>query len=377
MATRYSSRLRKRKCVEEISPILALPAEIFIDIFLSLPVETIMQCRSVCKTWRDLLSTPYFAHLHFSKAQPRSLLFFCPCSGIKTSKKSKRFYCDIHSRRSSNINDATVSTPAKLNLLKFTDHGEVVGSSNGLLCISEIVRKNKLYICNPLTGEYVEIPGPEVEKGWHASKPIEFFYSPQKNQYKILMYRERKGHGFQKSGQIFTLGSNSWRNIDIPEHRKLHTAKRYISSFDMENEQARSIAVPDHIDLSTACLVVLGNFLCLYDNGYPQFSIWLMKEYGVEEFWKHYVVQRSPNSHYRPITVKEDGSILMKHNSTTLISYEPETKKSRALYQFGPTGVVLHTPSFVSLKDLLIGGCCKVLNVRDRKRRSTINILEF
>ncbi|KAJ6964087.1 hypothetical protein NC652_002385 [Populus alba x Populus x berolinensis] len=49
---------------------------------------------------------------------------------------------------------------------------------------------NKLYICNPITGEYVEIPGPEVEQGQVAStQPVGFYYSPQSHQCKILINR--------------------------------------------------------------------------------------------------------------------------------------------------------------------------------------------
>jgi len=391
MAKRYRTRLYERKCLEEPSSTPTLPAEIFVDILSRLPVEAMTQCKSVCKSWRDLLSTPYFAHLHFAKAKPSSLLF-CHCSGNKT----KLYCCHIHSSRSSNINNAMVSMPTKFKLPKNTFRGKVVGSSNGLLCLSEIHRmKKKFYICNPITGEYVGIAGPKVEQGWHVFEPIGFFYNPQNQQCKILMPRVRVGYGnFPGSGQIFTLGSNSWRNIDIPGHLHLIRAvplngslhwistrdDRHISSFDMENEQALSIALPDQVVMHTASLAGLGNFLCIFDNEYPEFNIWVMKEYGVEESWKHYTVKRSPNSHYRPVAIKEDASILLIQNSETLISYDPKTKESRALYdQIGDRRFVyIHTPSLVPLKDILIGaGHYKILNVRKRKRCSTINFLEF
>lgn len=82
---------------------------------------------------------------------------------------------------------------------------------------TEDSQMNKLYICNPITGEYVEIPGPEVEQGQVAStQPVGFYYSPQSHQCKILINRP---WGTDIPGQIFTLESNTSRKIDIPGRR--------------------------------------------------------------------------------------------------------------------------------------------------------------
>jgi len=88
----------------------------------------------------------------------------------------------------------------------------------------------------------------------------------------------------------------------------------------MENEQTRSTAPPDQIDMKTASLVLLGDFSCLYDAGFPAFNIWLMKEYGVKEYM-------------------EDGSILLSHGSIStltrkyskrLSSYDPKTEEIKS-----------------------------------------------
>ena len=215
-----------------------------------------------------------------------------------------------------------LSMPTEFDLPKISDKGNFVGSSNGLLCLSETEdsKINKLYICNPITGEYVEIPGPEVEQGQVAStQPGGFYYSSQSHQCTILINRP---WGIDIPGQIFT-GSNTWRKIDIPGRRycdkwiqtvfvngALHWVtvdnkhdrdNQYICSFDMENEQTRSTAPPDQIDMKTASLVLLGDFLCQYDAGFPAFNIWLMKEYGVKEYM-------------------EDGSILLSHGSISTLT---------------------------------------------------------
>ncbi|KAI3862421.1 hypothetical protein MKX03_013664, partial [Papaver bracteatum] len=58
----------KRKCKVRqhiyVSIVNRLPSEIAIEILSRLPIDSILQCRLVCKTWRKLLRHPSFAHVH-------------------------------------------------------------------------------------------------------------------------------------------------------------------------------------------------------------------------------------------------------------------------------------------------------------------------
>ncbi|KAL9405271.1 hypothetical protein Peur_002243 [Populus x canadensis] len=267
-----------------------LPTELLLDILARLPVNTMMQCKNVCRSWRDMVSTPY------------------------SGNKKSQYDCDIHSL--SSITACFVSRKLKT-----------------------LIKISKLYIYNPITGEHVEIPGPEVEQGQVAlTQPGGFYYSSQSHQCTILINRP---WGIDIPGQIFT-GSNTWRKIDIPGRRycdkwiqtvfvngalhwvtvdnKHNRDNQYICSFDMENEQTRSTAPPGQIDMKTASLVLLGDFLCQYDAGFPAFDIWLMKEHGVKEYM-------------------EDGSILLSHGSIStltrkyskrLSSYDPKTEEIKS-----------------------------------------------
>ncbi|KAJ7012401.1 hypothetical protein NC653_002450 [Populus alba x Populus x berolinensis] len=55
----------------------------------------------------------------------------------------------------------------------------------------------------------------------------------------------------------------------------------------MENEQTRSTKPPDQIDMKTAYLVLLGDFLCLYDAGvhgrWKYFAVTIWKHIDVDE----------------------------------------------------------------------------------------------
>ncbi|KAJ4846042.1 hypothetical protein Tsubulata_002559 [Turnera subulata] len=48
----------------------SLPDEIIIDILSRLPADFILKCRRVCKRWRALTITPYFAELQLMRATP-------------------------------------------------------------------------------------------------------------------------------------------------------------------------------------------------------------------------------------------------------------------------------------------------------------------
>lgn len=56
-----------RKVCKE-SSIMDLQEEIVADILSRTPIVTIVHCRCVCKTWRTILSEPYFIHLHLPRS---------------------------------------------------------------------------------------------------------------------------------------------------------------------------------------------------------------------------------------------------------------------------------------------------------------------
>ncbi|KAF9665402.1 hypothetical protein SADUNF_Sadunf16G0118900 [Salix dunnii] len=93
--------------------------------------------------------------------------------------------------------------------------------------------------------------------------------------------------------------------------------------------------------------------------------------------WNRYVVERPPDSLYIPIRLKEDHNDVDEKYSQSLISYDPETKKSRAVYQIGDRRVFLYTPCHVPLEDVLIGGgCCKILTGSDLRSASYLNQIQ-
>ncbi|XP_047259586.1 uncharacterized protein LOC124892305 [Capsicum annuum] len=45
-----------------------LPKELMIDIFTRLPIKSILQCRSVCRSWYSLINSPNFISAHLNQS---------------------------------------------------------------------------------------------------------------------------------------------------------------------------------------------------------------------------------------------------------------------------------------------------------------------
>ncbi|KAM7462989.1 hypothetical protein LguiA_031110 [Lonicera macranthoides] len=129
-----------------------LSDDILSVIFLKLPVKSIICCRCVCKSWRQLLCDPHFvgAHLnHISQHHDKLLLLTSDC-----------FYSVDYEASHSN------AVPRKFLLKNIPPYTRIWGSCNGKLCIA-VCRKTKisddktlvrLFLWNPATGDYGMLP---------------------------------------------------------------------------------------------------------------------------------------------------------------------------------------------------------------------------
>ena len=107
-------------------------------------------------------------------------------------------------------------------------------------------------------------------------------------------------------------------------------------------------------------LGVLKGCLCQLDTYYSQFTIWVMKEYGVKKSWHKEVVIKPRFSFdldwpmwltLHLIEGLKDGSILTVCDSYKLWAFYPESKKIEATKIFGPdVSGSAYRPSFLRLR---------------------------
>ncbi|KAL3638757.1 hypothetical protein CASFOL_016664 [Castilleja foliolosa] len=372
--------------------ITTLPQEIIINILSRLPIRTVVACKLVCKPWLELLETREFATSHLSKSVPGLAVFhYLDLFRIfefndEPGFEHHRLHYDLVTefQRTSFVNPSHCSIG-------------IQGSTNGLLFLREInTQPHVHYICNPITREYIELPSPdELVHFYPTVKTYGFGTSKITGDNKVVRVLHECTRDdthvlldIPKSEcHVYTLGTGTWRKIKHGSkleyncrsvgaflNGNLHwlvvdmKGSSQISCFDLETEIFTTFspasAIPEKEGFLGG-LFVLGDCLCFCDNtSQDEIVIWLMKEYGNEKSWsKEYVINKHPEfggecyEVVRPMKAFKNGDILMSWQDFCMFYYSNETKMISKIDMFelhNTWGVesMLHTSSFVSLKDL-------------------------
>ncbi|XP_074375846.1 F-box/kelch-repeat protein At3g23880-like [Apium graveolens] len=284
-----------------------LPAEIVADILSRLPIKTIVHCRTVCKRWHILLSEAYFVSLHLSRS-PVGLI------GHRTKLRSDLFNLG---ELDDNLEYHEFIDPCPLERLDLRSRlCWFLDSINGLIFYEvKVDHDYVLNICNPITREYIILPGDNcVRSSMYEIVTRGFGFVEASNQYKVVtLYL-----GSNKSEcKIYTLGTGMWRSLGhLPFFvnglqngsvggfgicstffagnlywlaKEEHTNKEMVYTFDLEREsfQLTDSAPRVYGDLrNSRSLGTLGDYLCICD-GIPDSDlvvIWTMKENWTKEF---------------------------------------------------------------------------------------------
>ncbi|KAL7216425.1 hypothetical protein ACSBR1_028377 [Camellia fascicularis] len=100
-----------------------------------------------------------------------------------------------------------IQTPFCDTMLEF----KVIASCNGLLCLSNSFYDDPVYIYNPFTRVYKELP--KSRQFDDQELVFGFGFHPVNNEYKIVkitLFQNQRG---RPEVQVYTLGSTNWRTI--------------------------------------------------------------------------------------------------------------------------------------------------------------------
>lgn len=290
----------------------------------------------------------------------------------------------------------------------FPHEAVISGSANGLLLLVKLSSQSEnLYVCNPITRDYVEVPfpreilwpcprvikfpdtGKELLDFSHSSINYGFGVSKITGQHKVvrIIHDSINAHEGQPvpgfGCHVHTLGTGSWSPVDcgawfsygaytpgVLVNGNLHWivsdsySKMWISCFDLETEQFSNFSLPPLHEGSnerSLGLSALGGCLCLCDHSGGLIGIWLMKDYGVEKSWsKEYEINKSEDINIGnleiiyPLKWFEDGDILMLEDDLQLLWYSRETGTALGVGNAKGDYVnsIIFTPTFLSLKSL-------------------------
>ncbi|KAK4490083.1 hypothetical protein RD792_000738 [Penstemon davidsonii] len=358
-----------------------LPSEIIIDILSRLPIKAIISCKCVCKSWSVLLETPEFVNSHLLKSIPG--LIFNPDEVIFSVFE---FVDELELVHHDLFNNIITKVHRMACLGPPAAHMDKQGSADGLLFLREInPQPNLLYICNPITREYIKLPNPDSYR-YPSVVTYGFGVSKTSNKYKVVRIfhecvRDPTSGSLlsipKSECKVYTLGTGSWRSIPPGpgvsyEYNCRSTGTLFngnllwlvvdlkasimISYFDLETELFNTFLPPPpllgRINFFLGSLVVLENCLCLCDNTSDyEIVIWVMKKSWTKEF----TISKVPNfageswEIVYPMKIFKNGDILMTMDNSYPFYY---SKQSKTLQMIGNSyfEARLHVSSFLSLK---------------------------
>ncbi|KAJ9551694.1 hypothetical protein OSB04_015739 [Centaurea solstitialis] len=366
-----------------------LPRDVMADILTRLPIMTIISCKCVCKKWQNLVLDSYFVNLHLSRSPP-SLIVRC------ISRLDMRYpykpgtlkWVEIEDKPNRHHLHHDPVMSLDLNLSSILQNSKVIlrGSVNGLLCLSQSVGHggDNACICNPITKEYMILH--QREDTWTFI--CGFGVVSTTGEYKVIRtFQDSNPTSLPREleAEVYTLGTGQWRNIGHVPYSFDHSDQPFLNdhihwrvddedspeslcSFDLDKETFQLFPSPPSEAIEESymhfqSLAILKGCLCKSDTYDSQYTIWVMKEYGIKESWHKEVVVKLgiiPDLDWliwEPMFLIEglkDGSILMDYRHERLFVYCPQSKTIEHTEIFDPyfTGLA-YRPSFLKLRDFI------------------------
>ncbi|KAM0013678.1 putative F-box domain-containing protein [Helianthus debilis subsp. tardiflorus] len=255
-------------------------ADVLEHILIRLDVKLLIRCKRVCKSWHSLITNPGFINRHLNR-----------------SYNEDRYNNNLDSRR--------ISLPDKSSSHgRYNSYYDLVGSSNGLVCIISCLVSCKLLVCNPLTREVRQLESPRLigvlQLCWG------FGYDSSRDDYKVVV-GTKKGEN-QTCFEVLSLKSNVWRVVEVKYtfiitkagilcNGALHwivkdqNNKKLIISYDLSKEEFEEMPQPENAIYEFTHSSYLGTVkecLCIIspNDYFPVHDVWLMKKYDVKESWE-------------------------------------------------------------------------------------------
>ncbi|KAL4613980.1 hypothetical protein ACB092_07G022000 [Castanea dentata] len=352
----------------------SLPPEIITDVFLRLPVKSIITCTCVSKTWKYLIQNPTFIsnHLHHSNNNNHPLLFF------RLIEENEKEQYALHFDDNQDFNEYTrlCSSEKEHYVLHFDNqdfneytrfddfpfHGpsfggifNVVGTCNGLIFLADDLYGYlcKFFLWNPCVRKFVKLPIPNITFFSHGGydATVGFGFDSKTNDYKVVRFVTLKEKGQKGKSppevEVYSLSTGKWRMV---------TASPPIGAARGREQEAfvngalhwvfREIALPKLSDQNgdeywvRVSISAYGNSLALFQQGFSihRLSIWVMKDYADASSWTKirtlpdaFLVEGVPRSHCIPKGFRKSGEVILELYGGYLISRDLETKDFKNL----------------------------------------------
>ncbi|XP_026422496.1 F-box protein At3g07870-like [Papaver somniferum] len=294
--------------------------EIISDILSRLLAESVLECKLVSKSWKDLVSHRSFSQLHLNRLNidDSGKLGFI----FTTNTMHYTMYDEISGTCIRTARD-NFRTPAIISGYY------AVAFCNGLVCFDAAYGDDWKYfqpsfILNPITREYVMLPRIEIK----VQVMCGFGCIPSTNVYKVIRMYELADKHVQV--EVYTFGSgNGWRDvgqIDYPFGRNrlpgvfvdgavywFLPGQSSIAAFNLADERFSQVPSPPFLFYYYSLhLGVLGDFLCatypIYGLSSCSFDVWVLKKNN-ENHGMSWIKQFNLVG-YEPFTFTKSGGVI-------------------------------------------------------------------
>ncbi|KAK6921026.1 F-box domain [Dillenia turbinata] len=191
--------------------ILHMTWEIILNILSRLPAESVLIFQSMCKTWYGMEHDLSFPNLQLSRTNRQQLQLM-----ILSAAQRSIFWINILSWRVKEMPFNLMESPK----LKFT------GSCDGLKCVAESIELDPVYVCNPVTREFIPLPKSGVpETIWYQH--IEIGFDPSSERYKVIRTYIGDLEEVNITFEILTPRESSWRKLRFPRNFALYGSRHF------------------------------------------------------------------------------------------------------------------------------------------------------
>ncbi|XP_049407140.1 F-box/kelch-repeat protein At3g23880-like [Solanum stenotomum] len=145
---------------DSVLPMPNLPVELVTEILFRLPVKSLLQFRSVSKSWLSLISSPEFVKNHLLlSASNKDYTHYGVMFKVASSAIHVVTVCSLSSLLHHPVKEAIdLDYPGKYP--KDHRYPRIVGSVNGLICLANSLFNGvqELFLWNPSTRKYNRLP---------------------------------------------------------------------------------------------------------------------------------------------------------------------------------------------------------------------------
>ncbi|XP_059436796.1 putative F-box protein At3g10430 [Corylus avellana] len=236
-----------------------LPEELVTEILLYLPVVSLLRFNCVCKSWYALITHQNFIRKHLLHNKNNSTLLL-----LWEDETSED---DAVSTLSCETLQLSLTQPLPL---RFTEVTSIVGSCDGIVCLSDDDALN-VVIWNPATKETKVVPKSSLSRfsyDYHIKSGIGFGFDAKTSDYLIIKFFSLfdsnesdyyEGHvPCYTISEVYSLSADSWRKVDSrPGLIDIRAMDTYINemasweAFDDDWEGVLSFAMSGEVFLKT------------------------------------------------------------------------------------------------------------------------------